>query len=348
MAKRKLNRRQQWRVEKIQKERLARAEKKAARLDSESGGQIGVETGGRIIASFGAEFAVEPVQDDSLRAEAPVWRCSTRQNIDSLVCGDEVVWCPAANHTGVIVARRERRSLLSRPDFHQTLKPVAANVDQILIVSAVQPPLQTELIDRYLVAAETVEIEPILIVNKYDLAGDKKRAALEDTMAVYTKIGYRVEFVSNKRPGGLDVLVNLLRGRTSIFVGQSGVGKSSIIKALLPEQDIAIGALSEASGLGRHTTSVTRLYHFSHGGDLIDSPGVRDFALWNITPEQAIRGFREFREYLGHCRFNDCSHTVEPGCAIIEAVEQGHIHPRRLESYRYILRSLEETWNRSR
>ena len=136
---------------------------------------------------------------------------------------------------------------------------------------------------------------------------------------------------------GLDALRARLTGHCSILVGQSGVGKSSLIKRLLPDHDITVGKLSVASGLGKHTTTATTLYHLPNGGRLIDSPGVRDFRLGAVPPAELARGFREFQPCLGHCKFNDCRHLSEPGCAVIDAVTDGRISARRLESYRRLL-----------
>jgi ribosome biogenesis GTPase len=127
-----------------------------------------------------------------------------------------------------------------------------------------------------------------------------------------------------------------------VFVGQSGVGKSSLINVLLPGVDLKVGELSEQTRKGKHTTTTARLFHFPKGGDLIDSPGIREFALWHLEPERLLDGFVEFRPYLGHCRFRDCKHEHEPGCAILEAIESGKISASRMESYQRILQSLQE------
>ncbi len=336
MAKRKLNRRQAWRVQKIQEERLARSERKRQSAAPPSGSELGPEERGRITACYGVEYDVEAADRQS-------HRCVSRQNIDSLVCGDEVVWQPGSGG-GVIVARRERRSLLSRPDFHQKLRPVAANVDQIVVVSAVKPGVSTGLIDRYLVATETVAIPAVIVINKADLLSDEDSADLHRRLQPYRTLGYPLCLVSTRQTDGLACLQPLLHAKTSIFVGQSGVGKSSILQSLLPGEELRVGELSESSGLGRHTTTVTRLYHFPQGGDLIDSPGVRDFALWNVSIREIQWGFVEFRALLGHCRFNDCSHTVEPGCAIIDAAQRGDVAMARLASYQQIVAALQTGW----
>lgn len=341
MAKRKLNRRQKWRIQKIQEERLARAKRKTQTIESEQNQPLAPETSGRVVSNYGMEFDVED-------ADRQLHRCYARQNIDDIVCGDLVAWRAAEDGNGVIVARQERRTLLSRPDFHQDIKPVAANIDQIIVVSAVTPQLNTGLIDRYLVAVETVSIPPVILINKCDLLSELQRSDLEAQMRCYADLGYEVMYVTTRQQETLTKLMGILKNKTSIFVGQSGVGKSSIIQVLLPDEQIRVGKLSDATGLGRHTTSVTRLYHFPSGGDLIDSPGVRDFALWNVAPEEVLAGFIEFRRYLGKCKFNNCTHRVEPGCAIIQAVEHGQISPQRLKSYYSIMDSLDSNWSTSR
>jgi ribosome biogenesis GTPase len=230
---------------------------------------------------------------------------------------------------------------LARPTGDGSSKPYAANVNRIFIVTATQPQTSDALIDRYLVVAETTGIHPVIVINKIDLADEQTRPLFEARAAKYRAVGYTVLFASVKRRHGLDAIVEELKGHTSILVGQSGVGKSSLVKSLLPDRDIRIGALSQTQQ-GRHTTTTSVLYHLPFGGDLIDSPGVRDFAVWHIEPEDIVRGFVEFREYLGHCRFSDCSHTSEPGCALLEAVDTGRIHPARLASYHEMMRSIQE------
>ena len=335
MAKRKLTRRQAWRAEKIQAERRARAEKKAASVaDVLEGSELGPEQPGRVITRYGAQVDVEG-------QDREIYRCLMRRNLPALVCGDRVVWQAGKDHTGVVVAMSPRDSLLERPDADNQLKPVAANIDQILVVAAVQPAPDLDLLNAYLVAAEMTGIPPVLVLNKIDLLNDRARDKLQDRLQIYTDIGYTLIYASTHSAHGLDDLRAHLRDRTSIFVGQSGVGKSSLIQMLLPDEELRVATLSESSGQGRHTTTATRLYHFPGGGELIDSPGVRAFRLGHATTAQITDGFVEFRPYLGQCRFNDCRHTVEPGCALQAAIANGDISQARFDSYQRILHAVE-------
>ncbi len=336
MSKRKLTRRQAWRVEKIQAERAERARRRGSLAEQAlSAGELGTEQEGLVTAHFGTQVEVESAPGHSQR-------CHIRANLEGLVTGDRVVWC-AGEPTGVVVARLDRRSELTRPDPYGKLKPVAANIDQILLVIAPLPPPHANLIDRYLVAAETVAIEPVLVLNKIDLLDRDPglASALDELLAPYPGLGYRVLRTSS-RAGGLASLQAALDGRTSVFVGQSGVGKSSLVNALLPQADLRVGALSENTGKGTHTTTTAQLFHLPCGGSLIDSPGIREFGLWHMERADVERGFREFRPLLGHCRFRDCRHEGEPGCAILEAVASGAIRPERLDSYRHIVASLDQ------
>ncbi|MAC33197.1 MAG: ribosome biogenesis GTPase RsgA [Haliea sp.] len=334
MSKRKLTRQQAWRIEKIQAERRDRARKRAERSDEAlESGTLGEEQSGLVIAHFGTQVEIEG-------EDKRIQRCHLRANLESLVTGDEVAWCPG-EPTGVVVARHPRRSELLRPTQHGGLKPVAANVDRIFVVIAPLPPPHANLIDRYLVAAEAVNIEPVLLVNKTDLLEDNPelQREMDALLAPYAALGY-LQVRASSRRGGLEDLQAALAGQVSILVGQSGVGKSSLVNALLPGVDLQVGPLSNQGDKGTHTTTTARLFHLPAGGSLIDSPGIREFGLWHMQRDQVEWGFREFRALLGHCRFRDCRHEQEPGCAILEAAAAGRIHPARLDSYRHIVASL--------
>jgi ribosome biogenesis GTPase / thiamine phosphate phosphatase len=343
MNKRKLSRQQRWRIEKIQAERAKRAEQRDEQDRSKlATGEYGPEQPGRVIAHFGRTLDVQGTGEE-------IVRCHLRANLEGLVTGDRVIWRAAQDIEGnivegVVVARSERQNVLERPDPRGQLKPVAANIDQILIVFAVEPAPHPNLIDRYLVAAEATGIAPALVLNKIDLLPEDG-GELGELLARYEALGYPVVTTTTAREAGLDALLECLAGRTSVFVGQSGVGKSSLIDRLLPDESLRIGALSKDSRKGTHTTTTARLYRLPAADDaeLIDSPGIREFGLIHLDEQQVTEGFIEFRDYLGHCRFRDCRHRQEPGCALLEAVERGDIHPERFASYRHIVDSLNET-----
>jgi len=286
-------------------------------------------------------------------ADGETHRCNIRRTIRSLVTGDRVVWRPGkaaaegVNVKGIVEAVHERTSVLTRPDFYDGVKPIAANINQIVIVSAILPELSLNIIDRYLVACETLDVEPIIVLNKIDLLDAKGLDFVNTQMDIYRNIGYRVLMVSSYTQDGLKPLEEALTDRISIFAGQSGVGKSSLLNSLLGlPVEIVVNDVSDNSGLGQHTTTASRLYHFPHGGDVIDSPGVREFGLWHLEPEQVTHGFIDFHDYLGHCKYRDCKHDTDPGCAIREAVEQGKIAVSRFENYHRILESMSQVKTR--
>ncbi|EPA95763.1 MULTISPECIES: small ribosomal subunit biogenesis GTPase RsgA [Pseudomonas] len=340
MAKRQLNRRQNWRIEKIQGERAARAAKReSSAVEALEGGDLGPEQHGLVIAHFGVQVEVE-ARNGALAGQ--VFRCHLRANLPALVTGDQVVWRAGNQGIGVIVAQLPRNTELCRPDSRGQLKPVAANVDMIVIVFAPLPEPHANLIDRYLVAAEHAGIKPLLLLNKFDLIDEHNAPALNALLAVYRTLGYPVLEVSAHHGDGMEQLQKQLDGRISVFVGQSGVGKSSLVNSLLPEVETRVGPLSELSGQGTHTTTTARLFHFPGGGELIDSPGIREFGLGHVSRADVEAGFIEFNDLLGTCRFRDCKHDREPGCALLKALEDGRVQQQRMNSYRSIIASLPE------
>ena len=280
---------------------------------------------GQVVAVHGRHYLVELPTGEILT-------CFPRGKRSLVACGDLVAAMRTAPGQGVIEAVDPRRTLLYRSDrFRQKL--IAANVTQIVIVLATVPSVYEELLNRCLAAAEHQGIQALIVLNKFDLV-ERNSGAL-DTLELYRQLGYTVLPLAAKREVG--PLLEHLEGQLSVLVGQSGMGKSTIINAVVPEANAAVGDISVALDSGRHTTTHARLYRVDATTALIDSPGLQEFGLAHLTQADLARAFVEFRPHLGHCRFNDCRHCGEPGCAIAAAADAGSIGSRRLEAYRRIL-----------
>lgn len=287
-----------------------------------------VEQTGIVVAIHGKEILVES-------AEGHRQRCIARQHLPPLVCGDQVIWISGTSGHGSVISLAPRHGELRALAKDGKTRLIAANVDHVIIVTAAQPALQPPLLDRYIIACEIAGIVPVVIFNKIDLLTEDEFHAIQQQLAVYSAIGYHVCFVSADTGIGMDSLREVIANKTVVLVGQSGVGKSSLIRTLVPGSAARVGQLSMQQG--RHTTTHSELYHLPGGGRLIDSPGVRSFNLLPTDHVTLASAFAEFRPYLGQCRFADCQHVHEPACAIRNAVTHQHITPRRYEVYKELL-----------
>ncbi|PCJ12822.1 MAG: ribosome biogenesis GTPase RsgA [Gammaproteobacteria bacterium] len=305
--------------------------------------ELGPEQLGRIIAHYGQQLEVEPLANTpgATHPEIENIRCFARSQLGSLVTGDRVIWQMGSNNVGIITQRLERTSELAQPDNRGQKKIIAANIDLIIIVGAAQPAANYHAIDKYLVACESLDIEPLILFNKFDLVSDpeqrdeylKTQTNCFEMQQHYQDIGYRFILTSSVDGSGIDELKAIMRNKNAVFIGLSGAGKSSLINHLMPEVSQAVNALSESSGLGTHTTTTAKLFHSPDGGNIIDSPGIREFALWPLTPQQMASSFIEFRPFIELCKFRDCHHTREPGCAVKQAHLDGKITNSRIENY---------------
>ncbi|HJV28200.1 MAG TPA: ribosome small subunit-dependent GTPase A [Aromatoleum sp.] len=286
---------------------------------------------GVITAAFGRQYEVEVAVRDSIEADQPAkLQCYPRGKKSVFACGDEVEIIANGKDQGVITRLCERQNLLWRSDAFRE-KLIAANLTQIVVVTATEPDFSDLLISRCIAAAESQHIKVLIALNKADLT-DLLPAARR-RLETFSRLGYRVVELSAR--GGAGELRPLLAGERSIFVGQSGMGKSTLTNALIPEAQAATREISEALNSGKHTTTFARLYPLD-GGWLIDSPGLQAFGLAHLTSDELLAGFIEFNDHLGKCRFRDCLHESEPDCALRAAVESGAIDTRRFEHFRLI------------
>lgn len=339
MSKKKLTHNQQRRIRSNNVKTLQRHKQRKMKDIEWQDEMLGPTQEGIVITRYSIHADVED-------NEGNVFRCNLRRTLSNLVVGDKVIWRKGNEKlqgvSGVIEAIHPRKNEITRPDYYDGLKSIAANIDRIIIVSAVLPELSLNIIDRYLVICENAQIPAVIVVNKVDLLSEAEYREVEETLEIYRKIGYQTLMVSTKTEKNMQNLTALLSEGTAIFVGQSGVGKSSLINTILPELNVQIGSINEISGLGKHTTTSSCLYHLPQGGNLIDSPGIREFGLWHLDREQITKGYREFQNFLGTCKFRDCKHLTDPDCALQKAVQDNKISRVRFENYHRLVNSLSE------
>lgn len=276
---------------------------------------------GLVVSSYGKRYEVELT--DKTRIS-----CVTRGKKTDLACGDNVMIKLTDKAEGVVESSLPRTSLLYRSNEFKS-KILAANVTQIVIVLATQPSFYEALLNRCLIAAEAANINPLIVLNKCDLNDDDNA---KTRLKLYSDLGYQVIHLAAKQD--IQALRQHLANHRSVLVGQSGMGKSTIINALLPNMNVRTQEISTVLDSGKHTTTATHLYHINENTSLIDSPGLQEFGLNHLSNEQLELAFKEFKPYLGKCRFNNCKHSHEPDCAVINAVNTGEISKIRLAFYK--------------
>jgi ribosome biogenesis GTPase len=279
---------------------------------------------GTVVAAYGKRYQVE-LADTKQRIS-----CVTRGKKTDLACGDLVTIKLTDKHEGVVESTLPRKTLLFRSNAFKS-KILAANVTQIIIVLATQPSFYEALLNRCLIAAEAAGIKALIVLNKCDLADNHD--ALQK-LALYTKLGYQVLPLSAKQD--ISSLRPYLQNEVSILVGQSGMGKSTMINALLPNEAVRTQEVSQVLDSGKHTTTAAHLYHLDASSQLIDSPGLQEFGLHHLSSDELEHAFVEFRPWLGKCRFNNCKHLQEPDCAITDALNQDKISAERLAIYKIL------------
>lgn len=317
MAKRKLSQHQRKRIQGAQDAISSNSENHAE---------------GLVISHHGGKIVVET-------SERNLIVCAVKSNLGTIVCGDIAVYEKTTESEYRVLAIQPRQNFLQRIDGFGHLKSVAANLSQLLICLAVKPAPNLFLLDQYLLSAEQQRINAVIVLNKADMLTEGLADPFE-LKSIYQPLGYEVLLASVKTSNGMDQLKSLLDNNTSVLSGVSGVGKSSITKALLPEIDVKISEISEANEEGRHTTRTSRLYHLPNSGNLIDTPGVRGFnpVLDDKIPVSA--GFREINRVSNKCRFSNCRHINEPKCAVLEAVASNEITDSRYQHYLRLVEKL--------
>ncbi|HAT31659.1 MAG TPA: ribosome small subunit-dependent GTPase A [Janthinobacterium sp.] len=289
---------------------------------------------GTIIAAHGRHYLAD--------ADGVKLQCVTRGKKTNVAVGDVVKLTLTSANQGVIDVITERKTLLYRSDQYKS-KLLAANLTQLFIVVATEPGFADDLISRSLVAADAAGIEAHIILNKTDVTASLART--RERLQPYAALGYPIHEVSARAlpEHAVATLGPLLAGQSSILIGQSGMGKSSLINLLVPDADIAVREISAALDTGKHTTTFTRLYTLGGEASIIDSPGFQEFGLYHLSEGMLERAFREFKPYLGGCKFYNCRHLIEPQCAVLDAVAAGQITRMRHTLYGQLLHESAQT-----
>ena len=329
MSKRRLSDQQKSRIAEKRQKEFSAAENTSSIQEA--------KCNGRVVSHFGQQLDVEILTG---RNAGTLMRCHQRANLPALVTGDLILWEEDAEEIGVIIAQAERKNVFGRADKKGQFKPFAANLDCVLIVFAVVPEAFLNLVDRYLVAISQLGLDPLLVLNKVDLLEGQRNERIDNMLSIYRNLGYPLYEVSALAGTGLEALEHKLIGKTTVLVGQSGVGKSSLINKLGFDRLAEVGGLSDSKYKGTHTTTTSRLFHLRRF-DLVDSPGIREFSLGHMGIDEVLNGFIELKEHSFKCKFRDCGHNLEPGCAIQAAIANGEIHRERFESYKRILVSMQ-------
>ncbi|WP_119342597.1 ribosome small subunit-dependent GTPase A [Facilibium subflavum] len=325
MGKRRLSKQQLRNIKHKQQTQLVQSPEGTILLD------------GVVIAHFGKRIQVED-------SEGKTILCKYRQNIGDIVAGDKVLWQQEPNHSeGIIYQVLPRTNILKRPSkLSKKTKSMAANIDQLVIMLAVEPAPIEHYIDRYLVAAHHMNIHPVIVINKIDLLNrSDNKAQIADITHLYQTLGYEVYHLSAITHDKFDKLKSMLSGKTSIFVGQSGVGKSETLNALLGQIMAKTGDISAHNKRGKHTTTTACLYHLDTHTHIIDSPGIREFGIWHLTEEDIFNGFKEFHLSGQTCQFRNCAHLKDTkGCVIDQALKEGKITPQRFINYHRLIQEI--------
>ena len=295
---------------------------------------------GVVVTHHGHDLLIEDAGHHLLRGRA-------RRTVGRLTTGDRIRWRRDEQDDVVIEQREDRRNLLIRPDAYGKKKMMAANIDQVLVVTSALPWMNPEVVERTLVAVLALPATPVIVLNKADLLptlAEADRRAIEETLTLWTSLGFEVIRTSVKSGLGIEALRNRLHEQVTLTVGLSGVGKTSLTREITPTANqAAIGEISAFNREGTHTTRASTLYRFPDGeGGLIDAPGVRDFPIETVTGAALASAFPEIADMAAYCRVNDCRHRNEPGCAVRQATETGEILTRRLEQYQTLMEASRE------
>ncbi|RIY32503.1 ribosome small subunit-dependent GTPase A [Psittacicella melopsittaci] len=293
---------------------------------------------GIVISRYGKSADVMPLSENKFTDQ--VQRCFMKASLDDLVVGDYVFYYDINDEQSFIVEKEERKNLITRFYFNKE-RNIVANVDTMLITSSINPTLNTEIIDRYLIVAENSQVKPLILINKIDLIeSEEERQEVDNIISYYQSLGYDALPVSVAQDFNIDLVKNELNQGLHILVGQTGVGKSSLINAIFGKELMSVGEINYDTKLGKHTTTTSRLFKINDFSALIDSPGIREFSLENYNEKQLLKGYKELHDPNYACRFSDCNHVNNAGCGIQRLHQDGKISEFRYTNLMNLLQQV--------